>query len=294
MSEAIGERKLYIGCAVWGYKEWVGDLFPAGSKSGDLLSLYSRRLTTVEGNTSFYATPRQEIVQRWAAETPETFRFCFKLPREVSHEGPLSDKVELAKAFIERMSGLGERLGPYFLQLPPSYHPRQIEDLAAWLTAWPPEIPLAVELRHIDWYDPINEDTIMQLLTAYGVGRVVMDVRPLDLGPLPGAEEDLKRARDNKPDVPMHPLRSAPFAMVRYIGHPDIERNGPLLDEWADRIVDWIAEGTTVYFFLHCPVEARSPSICRELQRRLNGRPGIPELPWDTLEGGQLEQATLF
>ena len=44
----------YIGCAIWGYKDWVGDLFPPGSKSGDLLALYSRRLTTVEGNTTFY------------------------------------------------------------------------------------------------------------------------------------------------------------------------------------------------------------------------------------------------
>jgi hypothetical protein len=45
----------YIGCAVWGYKDWIGELFPPGSKSGDFLSLYSRRLTTVEGNTTFYA-----------------------------------------------------------------------------------------------------------------------------------------------------------------------------------------------------------------------------------------------
>jgi len=46
----------YIGCAVWGYKDWVGTLFPPGSKSNELLSLYSRRLTTVEGNTTFYET----------------------------------------------------------------------------------------------------------------------------------------------------------------------------------------------------------------------------------------------
>jgi hypothetical protein len=46
----------YIGCAIWGYKEWVGDLFPPGSKSGEFLALYSRRLTTVEGNTSFYVS----------------------------------------------------------------------------------------------------------------------------------------------------------------------------------------------------------------------------------------------
>ena len=42
----------YIGCAVWAYKDWLDELFPPDSKSADLLSLYSRRLTTVEGNTT--------------------------------------------------------------------------------------------------------------------------------------------------------------------------------------------------------------------------------------------------
>jgi len=94
----------YLGCAVWGYKDWVGELFPPGSKSAELLGLYSRRLTTVEGNTTFYATPKAEVVQRWADETPETFRFCFKLPREVSHEGPLAAQIEATRAFVERMA----------------------------------------------------------------------------------------------------------------------------------------------------------------------------------------------
>jgi uncharacterized protein YecE (DUF72 family) len=49
-------QNFYIGCAVWGYKEWVGELFPSGSKNADFLALYSRRLTTVEGNTTFYET----------------------------------------------------------------------------------------------------------------------------------------------------------------------------------------------------------------------------------------------
>ena len=49
-------QNFYIGCAVWAYKEWIGDLFPPGNKSAELLRLYSRRLTTVEGNTTFYET----------------------------------------------------------------------------------------------------------------------------------------------------------------------------------------------------------------------------------------------
>lgn len=283
----------YLGCAVWAHSSWSGVLFPRGSRSADYLRLYSRRLTTVEGNTTFYATPSAETVQRWADETPASFRFCFKLPRDVSHQGVLAARLRETEAFVQRMAPLGERLGPFFLQLPPGYSPYQIDDLAAWLSAWNPAYRLAVEVRHLDWYAPQEEAALMALLERQGVGRVLMDVRPLDLGPLLGVEEDLRRARDNKPDVPLHPLRSAPFTLVRYIGHPDVERNDTLLDEWAARVHTWIAEGTTVFFFMHCPVERESPLLCRALQRRLEGTPGVPPLPWDSAvdEG---EQLTLF
>jgi uncharacterized protein YecE (DUF72 family) len=285
--------RFYIGCAVWGYKDWVGELFPSGSKNADFLALYSQRLTTVEGNTTFYATPKSEIVQRWAAETPDTFRFCFKLPREVSHEGSVSSQVETTRAFIERMAPLGKRLGPFFLQLPPGYRADKINDLERWLAAWPTEYRVAVEVRHLDWYAEPNESALIGLLERYNAGRVVMDVRPLNTGSLPGAEENVQRARDNKPDVPMHPLRSSDVALIRYIGHPTPELNGPLLDEWAARVADWLADGTQVYFFCHCPDERRSPALCRELQRRLARLATIPPLPWDDLDTG-MQQEKLF
>src|SRR4029079_14744554 len=259
----------YIGCAVWAYKDWIGDLFPPGSKSADLLSLYSRRLTTVEGNTTFYATPAVETVKRWAAETPPTFRFCFKLPREFSHEGQLADKAKITQEFVDRMSPLGERLGPFFLQLPPGYSADKIDDLERCLAMWPTEYRVAVEVRHDDWYTEPHESSLMNLLHQYNAGRVVMDVRPLSAGPLPGADVDLQAARDRKPDVPMHPLRSSDIALIRYIGHPTPELNGSLLDEWAQRVAKWLADGTGVYFFCHCPDERQSPGLCREFQRRL-------------------------
>jgi uncharacterized protein YecE (DUF72 family) len=282
-----------IGCAVWAYKDWLGELFPPGSKSADFLALYSRRLTTVEGNTTFYATPKPEVVARWAAETPAGFRFCLKLPREISHEGPLAAQIETTHAFIERMAGLGERLGPFFLQLPPGYRVDKIDDLERWLAAWPKERRLAVEVRHADWYAEPAESALMELLERYNAGRVVMDVRPLDAGPLPGANIDLQAARDRKPDVPMHPLRSGGIALIRYIGHPIPELNEPLLDEWAERVAHWLADGTQVYFFCHCPDERRSPALCRAFQRRLEGVADVPPLPWDALDAG-MQQATLF
>jgi uncharacterized protein YecE (DUF72 family) len=282
----------YLGCAVWAYKDWVGELFPAGSKSADFLRLYSRRLTAVEGNTTFYATPNPEVVARWASETPETFRFCLKLPREVSHAGPLTRQAEAARAFVDRVAPLGPRLGPLFLQLPPGYGPAQRGDLARFLELWPREYALAVELRHPDWYAPPHEQALMELLERLGVGRVIMDVRPIRQEDESGALLD--DARERKPDVPMHLLRSGDMAMLRYIGHPDPARNEAWLDEWAAHIASWLAEGTTVYCFMHCPDESRSPALCRAIQRRLLALGVVPTLPWDTVTDAPPEQLSLF
>lgn len=268
----------YLGCAIWAYKDWVGTLFPPGTKSGDFLRLYSRRLTTVEGNTTFYAVPKPEVVARWAAETPESFRFCFKLPREVSHSGPLATQIEATRSFVERLAPLGPRLGPCFLQLPPGYGPAQREDLARWLAAWPADRPLAVEVRHPDWYMPPGEAALMELLERHRAGRVVMDVRPIREGG--DAGELLDDARERKPNVPLRALRSGGMAFVRYIGHPEPARNDGYLDEWAERLAGWLGEGTEVYFFCHCPDEARSPALCRAIQARLEARGATPPLPW--------------
>ncbi|MBO9315057.1 MAG: DUF72 domain-containing protein, partial [Chloroflexus sp.] len=96
-----------IGCAVWAYNGWVGDLFPPGTRSSEFLKLYSRKLATVEGNTTFYATPSVATVARWVEETPPIFHFCCKLPREVSHTGSLAERLPQARTFVERMQGLG-------------------------------------------------------------------------------------------------------------------------------------------------------------------------------------------
>jgi uncharacterized protein YecE (DUF72 family) len=284
----------YLGCAVWAYKGWLGDLFPPGTKSGEFLRLYSRRLSTVEGNTTFYALPDPATVARWANETPEGFRFCPKLGRDVSHEGPLAMRLGIAQTFVERMRGLGSRLGTIFLQLPPGYSAAQLADLEAFLAAWPPDIRLAVEARHLSWYASPGESQLMELLERYAVGRVLMDVRPLELGPLPGAEKDLDAARDRKPRVPLHPLRSAELSLIRYIGHPDLELNAPLLDEWAARVAEWLQQGTTVYWFMHCPDEARSPELCRMFHRRLAQLVEIPAMPWHPDEGAEPQQQALF
>jgi uncharacterized protein YecE (DUF72 family) len=113
--------RFYIGCPIWSFKGWVGNFYPEGAKASEFLHEYSRRLTTVEGNTTFYAVPSQDTLEGWLAQMHETFRFCPKVPKVISHEGKLIDNIERAREFIRIMSQLGPHLGPMFLQLPPRY-----------------------------------------------------------------------------------------------------------------------------------------------------------------------------
>lgn len=281
----------FLGCAVWAYKGWIGDVYPPHSRQADLLRLYSRRFTTVEGNTTFYATPDPETVARWAADTPASFAFCLKLPREITHKGTLQPRIPGALHFLERMSGLGNRLGPFLAQLPPSYGPSLLDDLIAFLRAWPrTAVPLAVEMRHPGWFREPHTAALVTVLQQLGVGRVLLDTRPIYSGP----DDPQLQSERRKPQLPLHPSVTAPFSLVRFISHPQPEFNQPFLQEWVGHVTGWLRQGIRIYFFVHCPLEARSPSTARSFQQLLEqeGAP-VPPLPWNTL-GSSPAQLSLF
>jgi uncharacterized protein YecE (DUF72 family) len=287
----------YIGSAVWAHKGWVGNFFPKGTK--EFLREYSRRLTAVEGNTTFYATPSIETVEQWRETTPDTFRFCPKLPRSISHAGQLMPHLNEAKRFVELMQHLGSRLGPLFLQLPPRYSPKLINDLKKFLAAWPRDMKLAVEVRHLDWFSEPFHTELNTLLHEHNMAKVLIDTRPIrDMAEAKIEDGNvqvlMEQAQERKPDVPLLPDRPASFAFVRYIGHPQIELNATLLDEWADRLAGWLKEGADIFAFCHCPDETQSPLICRELHSRVAARIKIDPLPWGSVDELKFEQGTLF
>jgi uncharacterized protein YecE (DUF72 family) len=292
----------FTGSAVWAHQGWVGNFFPKGTKQADYLREYAKRLTTVEGNTTFYATPSKEKVLRWLEETPAYFRFCPKLPRGISHAGQLMPHLSEAQRFIDLMRNLDSRLGPLFLQLPPRYSPKLTYDLQKFLEAWPREAQLAVEVRHLAWFSEPHLSALNALLHTHDVGRVIIDTRPIRT--LSNARIDpgtmqvrVEAAQERKPDVPVLPIRTASFAFVRYIGHPDVEANAPLLEEWAEQMAAWLKAGATVYAFCHSPDQTYAPPICRGLHERIAARVPLDPLPWDDADRtapASYTQATLF
>ena len=278
---------------MWGYKEWVGNFFPRHTPPSDFLQLYSRRLTAVEGNTVFYALPSAETVTRWKQETPETFRFCPKVSRSISHAGSLEKSREATLELIDRMQGLGSRLGTLFLQLPPSFDFTHLSQLEEYLSNWPTDVRLAVEVRHPSFYTEQHALKLNKLLSQYNVGRVMMDTRPIRIGS--AEEKQILHARERKPDLPLQIAVTSDVIFLRYIGHPRMEVNTTFLDTWAWQLAQWIEDGLTVYVFCHCPYEIHSPDICKALYQRVSTFVALPPLPWESEEDGStLEQSRLF
>jgi uncharacterized protein YecE (DUF72 family) len=290
---------LYLGCPIWAYRGWVGNFYPQGTKSAAYLREYARRLTTVEGNTTFYAVPSQATLLGWADETPESFRFCAKLPRLISHSGALVERIDQAMSFIETMSQLGPRLGPMFLQLPPRYPPRMFADLKAFLEAWPSQVKLAVEVRHPDWFEMVHHTSLNNLLAGHDMARVVIDTRPIrdlqdDVILSGSVYQRLLQARQRKPHLPILPERTASFTFLRYIGHPQMEDNAEFIDEWSRHLAAWLDEGTDGYVFCHCPAEVVDPWLCRQFHQGVSARYPLPALPWDAADANSARQERLF
>ncbi len=265
-----------IGCAVWAHPSWAGTVYSAKSRSPQVarspLADYSRRFGIVEGNTTFYVTPTVATLQQWAATTPLGFQFCLKLPQAITHQSAnLTAAIPMALDFAVLAQNLGERLGPCFAQLPPAYGAAQIDDLQAFLTAWPhAQVPLALEVRHLSWWHPKALHTLLQ---ATQTTRVLLDTRPI----YSSTDDPQAGSQRRKPQVPLVPEVTTKIAFVRYISYPDREQNLPYWQGWVAQWQQWQAQGIRVYFFVHCPQEQHSLGFAEELYRQLQGvNPGGP------------------
>ncbi len=281
-----------LGLAVWAYKNWLGNLFPADLPARSFLPAYAARFPVVEGNTTFYAIPSPATVDRWAAQTPTGFKFCPKIPKRVTHNGLLLPYLAEGSAFCQLMAGLGDRLGPFLMQLPPNYGVNRLEDLRGFLTGWKQtcDRPLAVEVRHLDWFSAEHRGDLQDLLRDLGFARAILDTRPI----YNATDNPQQYSPNKKPQVPVQPQTTTDFTLVRYISHPIWENNIPYLEQWAAWIDRQLQQSIQVYFFMHCPLEDNSPTNARNFQAMLEAKQiPVPGLPWNAILP-EAEQLGLF
>ena len=162
--------RLLAGASGYAFKEWCGSFYPDKIKSEDMLAWYAERLPTVEINVSFYRMPTSKMLADWKAQTPAHFRFAIKAHRRITHVKRLRDVDDEVRWLHERVTELGERLGPVLFQLPPSLH-ADLPLLENFLGTLRPLPYVALEFRHATWH----QDATFDLLRRYRVAMCIAE-----------------------------------------------------------------------------------------------------------------------
>lgn len=288
---------LRLGCQGWAHAPWVGEFFTRGARREDFLPQYATVFGAVEGNTSFYALPPREAVQKWNEEAPANFHFCFKFPKAITHERRLVHAEAETTEFFTRLERLGDRLGTFFLQLHESFGIAELPALGNYLGSLSQSYHYAVEVRHRDFFDQgDNERRLEELLTEQGVERVNFDTRGLQAAT--GEQPELREVQRRKPRVPLRQAALGVRPFVRFVGDPVIEKDRDRLDEWARRMARWIEGGRTPYFFAHHVDDRHSPAVARlfysMLRQHLPRLPALPEWPAERENRERGEQLSLL
>jgi len=216
-------NKIHVGTMGWSYRFWADSFYPKGLESERFLSEYSKHFNTVEVDSTFYRIPSKSTISKWKEQTPDDFLFSAKFPRTITHEKMLKDCKEQTERFIERVSGLQDKLGPLLLQFPKTFTARHVKLLEDFLVSLPKGYRFAVEVRNTSL---LNEE-FYSLLRKNRVALALLD-------------------RQSMP--PMETV-TADFIYIRWEGDPKKVR-GTLGRVEVDRTNEIKAWAETIHKFL--------------------------------------------
>jgi uncharacterized protein YecE (DUF72 family) len=167
--------------------------------------------------------------------------------QEITHEKNLVNCKDAAENFVRTMQGLGDRLGPLLLQLPPDFTVEGMDILNTFLQELPEGPRYAVEVRHSSW---VGSD-LPKLLRECGVALTLVDY----------------------PRMPRLEEVTTDFSYIRRLGnrrefpsghtHLKKDRDDDLV--WWSGLVDrFLQEGKTVFAYANNHYQNHSPSTVEQ------------------------------
>ena len=143
---------LSVGTSGFSYAEWKGPFYPADLSASGMLAYYAERLPAVEINNTFYRLPRRSVLEGWAAQVPDGFRFAVKASQRITHLKRLKDVADETRYLLDVTQALNDRLGVLLFQLPPNLK-LDLERFDRFLELLPAGTRAAFEFRHASWAD---------------------------------------------------------------------------------------------------------------------------------------------
>jgi uncharacterized protein YecE (DUF72 family) len=251
--------EVHVGCAKWGRKEWIGQIYPEKTKDANFLDEYVKHFDCIELNATFYQVYGPSTIEKWRikAEQNPRFKFCPKFSQNISHIKRLKNAHEVTTQFYEGIMAFGDMLGPLFLQLGDNYTPKSLPDLELYLKDLPHDVPVYVEVRHKDWFAvPSVRAELFGMLQSLGIGAVITDAT-------------------GRRDC-VHMELPTPHAFIRFVGNGLHKTDYVRIDEWVQRIKQWQEQGLqSLWFFMHQHDERYSPILCDYVTEKINAELGL-------------------
>lgn len=256
----VPDLKVYVGAPKWGIKEWTGIIYPEKTKENDFLEHYVHHFNGIELNATHYKIYPEATIARWAQKVNgKPFRFCPKVPQQISHYTDLGTlkAQQLTDEFLRGVIHFGSTLGPVFLQLSERYGPQRKEALYTYLRKLPHDVRFMLEVRHPSWFDDAElHNELFALLAELKIGSVITDTA--------GRRDCL------------HMEVTTPQTMIRFVGNGLHKSDYFRVDSWVERLSDWINRGMEeVHFYIHQPGELYSPHLAAYTIERLNAVCGL-------------------
>ncbi len=256
-----GKPEIYLGCAKWGRKDWIGKLYPPKTKEADFLKHYVQHFNSIELNALFYQLFPKATVQKWADTAGEGFKFCPKFTQVITHRKRLINTEKETDALLDTYSAFGNKLGTSFIQLDDRFAPKFADRIQGYLKSLPRDFDVAIEFRHPDWCLDLPEVTeTYKVMKELGVSSVITDTA-------------------GRRDV-MHMKLTTPTAFIRFVGNSLHKSDYQRIDDWINRIDTWLDNGLqTLYFFIHQHDELYSPELSAYMVEKLNKKCGLKLKP---------------
>ncbi len=245
------------GTSGWQYRDWRGVFYPPGVPQRRWLEYYAGQFATVENNGTFYRLPPRDTFASWRDRVTGDFVMTVKASRYLTHVRRLRDPAEPVRRLLDAAAGLGGRLGPVLLQLPPDL--RAVPELlAGCLRQFPAAVRVAVECRHESWWT----DQVRDVLVAANAALCWADRKGSAVTPL---------------------WRTAGWGYLRLHegdGAPWPSYSEPALAAWAERIAATWPDADDVYVYFNNDQNAAAPRDAARLAAAVARRGGRPARAW--------------
>jgi uncharacterized protein YecE (DUF72 family) len=246
------KTQVFIGCAKWGRKDWIGTIYPPKTKEADFLSHYAKHFNCIELNATFYKIPTKAQTTKWREKVGSDFIFCPKFSQSITHIRRLKNSSEVTERFLEGISGFGKNLGPVFLMPHPQMGPKTLDSINEFVTNLPNDLEVFVEVRHPEWFTIQDAfDSLCTTLKKQKAGTVITDSS--------GRRDCVHMRLTNRQ------------AFIRFVGNGLHPSDYTRIDAWVNRMHEWMQRGIEkIYFFMHQHDELHSPRLCKYLIERMN------------------------